>query len=128
MKVNWFFYKISWGWYEDYQPYEFASEKEYTNEQLELVVLNAMMSGIVELDTSDSWIGNDALIDTAIKHLPKDFIPIKYQANYNLWGSCIIQENDPDYVDKLPTKLKEIVYAHNKRIEEEIMSSRKPFL
>ena len=117
MKVNWYFYKISWSWYEDYQPYEFASEKEYTNEQLEQIILNAMMSGIAELDKYDSWIGNIELIETALKHLPKDFVPIKYQATYGLWGSIIIREEDTEYIDKLPTKLREIVYAHNKRIE-----------
>jgi hypothetical protein len=120
-----YYYKIGWSWYEDYSSSEFMSETYYTKEELNGIVIKIIEDHLPELieERNDNWIGNNSLIDMVVKHLPEDFnkvIPVEYTAEYNLWGSCIIEEEDHEYDDELPSKVLEKIHAHNNKIRDRL--------
>jgi hypothetical protein len=123
-----YYYKIGWGWYEDNGSSEFVSETLYSHGELEDIIINIMEKYIDEILTDDGWIGNYNLIELVINHLPDDIKPLKqieYTATYNLWGSNIIQEDDTEYIDKLPKQLLDKIYAHNAEIEKHLWDEKK---
>lgn len=106
-------YRISWGWYEEYAPFEFQSENHYDENELEQIVIDAIEKALPELLKDDAWIGNSDLIEGAINHLPPDFKKVVYASSYHLWGSNIIKRNDEEYIGKIPSKILDSIYEHN---------------
>jgi len=145
---NVYFYRVSFSWYEEYAPVVFYSEKKYSKEEFNDLIKKLAEETVEELiEKHDSWIGNDEIMSGIIdfdiikgkmKNIKiivkgvwerlKDhgFKEVKYQVDYNMWGSSIIKEEDiEEYKKYLDEETLKKIVEHNEKIRARINSSMK---
>lgn len=120
-----YFYKVSWDWYEEYDPRMFWSEVKVSQE-----VFDGMIKSLINIvslrlvaDKYDGYIGNDEIINGVWKLLEEGgYHPVEYEGAYNLWGSGIIRLNDDEYKDHLTRSTWEKLDEHNAKVESRIFA------
>ena len=118
-----YFYKVSWSHFEDYDPKEFTSEKKWSKRQFDTLIKELIEQACTKLlGVEGDLIGNAKIMKEVWKILEtKGFIPVMYQAEYDLYGSCYIDKDDisdSGYNKVIDKKLLRQIIAHNMRIVE----------
>ncbi len=124
-----YFYEISWSWHEDYVSNVYYSEKDYTHQELEIFVNEAIKKCFADMLGTDKYIGFTET-ETIFNYIDKFFrryeiYPLMYTAKVNYFGMYII---DKDLSQGEEERLKLIlgeellfkIREHNNKIEEEM--------
>ena len=116
-----YFYKVSWSHFEDYDPKEFTSEKKWSKRQFDTLIKELIEQACTKLlGVEGDLIGNAKIMKEVWKILEtKGFIPVMYQAEYDLYGSYYVDDiNDDDYNEVINKKLLQLIIVHNMRVVE----------
>ncbi len=119
MIKEYYFYRVSWGWYEEYEPKVFYSKQKLTQEEFNSLIKDLAKQAVEQLvEKHDGWIGNSDIIKKVWKLLQKrDFKELEHNATYYMWGSSIIEEKDAEYTKHFDEETLRKIYKHNAKIE-----------
>jgi len=125
-----YLYRISWRWYEDYEPYVLIHERLFNDKEWNRIIKDAVNKAVKELletnRETNRFIGMDTIISKVVEILCREhgFRKAEYIQEFSLFGSIVIEEDDEDEIKELgkyiDTKLVNEIIEHNMKIKRKI--------
>jgi len=121
-----YFYKLTYGWYDESTDKEFWSEVKYSREQFDDLLRELVKQAVEDLiERHDTWIGASTIAKRVSQLLlTKEFFKLEYDAEHHMVGTGIYRADygkDDGWFDRMMDKeLRDLIIEYNIAFEERL--------